>query len=89
VLSDTPSGGVYAVVLDELKRTPSHSLELDTSILGTQPSDAVRSVDDLQGQVVNVSISHDGDYACAVCVAPTAPPSPTAQDILEAGVLDP
>ena len=31
----------------------------------------MKGFDELDGQIVRLSISHDGDYAYAVCMAPT------------------
>ena len=45
-----------------------------------EPAPSCKSLDlchklgDLNGQVVHVSISHDGDYATAVCIAPSCAP---------------
>ena len=33
----------------------------------------MKDFDELDGQIVRLSISHDGDYAYAVCMAPTMP----------------
>ncbi|OCL05498.1 hypothetical protein AOQ84DRAFT_441436 [Glonium stellatum] len=61
----------YAVVYDP--SPPSEASE-ETSEHGLSAQRTPhRSFDLADGQTVRVSISHDGDYAYAVCIAPTMP----------------
>ncbi|KAF2864496.1 4'-phosphopantetheinyl transferase [Piedraia hortae CBS 480.64] len=66
ILSRTGNGSVYGVVLDKCAsafRDPK-----DDSVTPGHLQN-----DDLPGQVLKISISHDGDYATAVCLAPLDP----------------
>lgn len=43
----------------------------DTKVSLENFDPAPAKFEDLEGQVVKLSISHDGDYATATCLAPT------------------
>ena len=61
----------YAVILDR-PPPPEPSQETNKQELeGGYPP--MKDFDELDGQIVRLSISHDGDYAYAVCMAPTMP----------------
>ncbi|KAF2489476.1 hypothetical protein BU16DRAFT_567652 [Lophium mytilinum] len=91
--SDPSSGGVYAVVLDrpfDTKATPKPTPvtkhkplkffdKNKPKLQALQAEDIAKSVQGLEGEIVNLSISHDGDYACAVCIAPTMHATPTSE----------
>lgn len=68
----TDGESVYGVILDKAsvsrqkEPTAGHAAPL-----GVHVRDAV--VDDETGQVVKISISHDGEYATAVCMAAVEP----------------
>ena len=58
---------------DEIEKVNSSQSLLHTlNQSGNRDHDA-QSFDDLSGQVVKVSISHDGEYATAVCLAADEP----------------
>ncbi|KAK8159758.1 hypothetical protein IWX90DRAFT_309990 [Phyllosticta citrichinensis] len=46
--------------------------DLDPQVSLENFDPAPAEAEDLEGQLVKLSISHDGDYATAVCIAPTA-----------------
>lgn len=91
--SDPSSGGVYAVVLDKPFDTKPTSEPIPATqhrplkffdknkdkLQALQAEDIAKSVQSLEGEVVNLSISHDGDYACAVCIAPTMQATPPSK----------
>lgn len=52
----------------EAERTPK-----DPSADGAAEPDPMSLYGELEGQIVKISISHDGDYATAVCLAPEEP----------------
>lgn len=59
--------GVFAVVLD-----PTASNTTSTSSTATPQSDDEAN-EDIDGQIAQLSISHDGEYATAVCLAVESP----------------
>ncbi|EME38368.1 hypothetical protein DOTSEDRAFT_57481 [Dothistroma septosporum NZE10] len=70
--------GVYALIRDEARQgfqdmPSSHSPVKAESRRNELPSRMI--FDDLTGQIAKVSISHDGDYATAVCLAASEPMS--------------
>ncbi|KAF2774527.1 hypothetical protein EJ03DRAFT_347122 [Teratosphaeria nubilosa] len=83
------SGAVYGLVLDSpasafAARTPTNADDAATRASSNEEAGVIKGDsghftpgdeqdDDLRGQVVEVSISHDGDYATAVCIAPREP----------------
>ena len=61
----------YAVILD---RPPSPEPPQETNEQELEGGySPMKGFDELDGQIVRLSISHDGDYAYAVCMAPTMP----------------
>ena len=72
ILKREQSSGVYGIVLDQVKAARQTEDAFDWSEEGT---DAVEQDigGDRSGQIVKVSISHDGDYATAVCLAAEEP----------------
>jgi holo-[acyl-carrier protein] synthase len=74
--------GIYAVIFDHIAAARTeHDLE-DRSTEDSQPLDDVAqdtpneselAEDDRPGQVARISISHDGEYATAVCMASESP----------------
>ncbi|KJX94207.1 4 -phosphopantetheinyl transferase superfamily protein [Zymoseptoria brevis] len=74
--------GVYAVILDHIAEIGNQKNTLDRSVDDTQDLDDVNThevdtaklaEDDRPGQVARISISHDGEYATAVCMAAESP----------------
>ena len=60
----------YAVILDRPPPEPSQETNKQELEGGCS---LMKDFDELDGQIVRLSISHDGDYAYAVCMAPTMP----------------
>ena len=69
ILKDEGSRRVYGVILDrpEVRRAmrqEDRGREESEALTGEGEGD-----EDLPGQIVKISISHDGEYATAVCLA--------------------
>ena len=69
---------MYALICDEVQRKSQaeDSSNPAWSVVHRSRGDDLPSrllFDDLTGQVAKVSISHDGDYATAVCLAANEP----------------
>ncbi|KAK4629572.1 hypothetical protein CLAFUW4_08449 [Fulvia fulva] len=69
--------GVYALICDEVHRkSHSEASAPSPSVADTPRGDGLPSrliFHKLDGQIAKVSISHDGDYAAAVCLAADEP----------------
>lgn len=67
ILKDEGGKRVYGVILDrpEVRRATREEGEAASEALAGQSGED----EDIPGQVVKISISHDGDYATAVCLA--------------------
>lgn len=72
ILKREQSSGVYGVVLDQVKAARQTEDAFDWTEEGTDAVEQDIGVD-RSGQIVKVSISHDGDYATAVCLAAEEP----------------
>lgn len=59
----------YAVILDQPPPLETSRETSEQELEGGCPP--MKDFDELDGQIVRLSISHDGDYAYAVCMAPT------------------
>jgi holo-[acyl-carrier protein] synthase len=71
------TGAPYAVILDKptSSEIPAEHEGDSTEAIpeDVAASDVTASETDVDGQIVHISISHDGDYATAVCIAPEEP----------------
>lgn len=74
ILPSANRKGVYAAILDSPARAPSDSEAIGAS---ATPSDLVEDLRSYPGepggQVARISISHERDYATAVCLAALGP----------------
>lgn len=71
ILKDAGSKRIYGVILDR-----PEVRQAMRGVDGDQKDDTTRKLlaeqgdeDDVPGQIVKISISHDGEYATAVCLA--------------------
>lgn len=67
VLADKDSRRIYGVILDHA------SAKIPEEQMNTDLEAPKGSQNDEPGQIVKVSISHDGEYATAVCMAAVEP----------------